>query len=261
MTERIPEEHRAQLRSTLSSSDDVSLLDAVSDVVSPQDGMFRGNGKHNYAVGLSAMRSIRRALERGRPQAAAVHSILDLPCGFGRVLRFLRPAFPAASVHACDILQQGVEFCAAELGAVPAYSRPDLQELHLETRFDLIWCGSLVTHLPAHRTRELLRFFGRHLAPGGTLIFSTHGEFVAAQMRKGEDHGSRQKQVDAALDAYSHDSYGFVANPRQENYGISLTSPACIRTLLNGIDTLQEVDFQPRAWDQHHDLFTLTHCR
>ncbi len=258
MRERIPKEHRARLRASLSDPGEASVLDAVSDAVSPQDGMFRGNGQHYYSVGLSALRCIRRALERMPRQASEIHTILDLPCGFGRVLRFLRHGFPGARVHACDLQREGVDFCAAELGAVAAYSRPELDGLELEARFDLVWCGSLVTHLPAHRTRQLLRFFARHLAPGGALLFSIHGEFVAGRMRTGKDYGSRQEQVQAALDAFSHDAYGFVPNPRQEDYGISLTSPGCIRTELADMGCWEEVDFQPRAWDEHHDVFAVT---
>jgi len=254
----IPEEHRARLRASLSDSRDVALLDAVSDTVSPQDGMFRGNGQHYYSVGLSAMRCIRRALNELPRQASEIHTVLDLPCGFGRVLRFLGHGFPEARIHACDILQEGVDFCVAELGAIAAPSRPELDSLELEVRFDLIWCGSLITHLPAHRTRQLLRFFARHLAPGGALLFSIHGELVAERMRKGKDYGSRQERVQAALNNFSRDAYGFLPNPRQQDYGISLTSPGCIRTELAEIGCWRETYFQERAWDEHHDVFALT---
>ena len=252
---RIPETHRARFRASLSDPGEVSLLDAASDALSPRDGMFRGNGMHYYSVGLSAMRCIRRVLER---TPTTVRTILDLPCGFGRVLRFLGPAFPQAHVHACDILREGVDCCAADLGATAAYSRPDLDHLELGRRFDLIWCGSLVTHLPLHSTRQLLRFSARHLQPGGILLFSTHGEFAAGRVRTGKGYGSSQDHVQSALEAFARDAYGFVPNPRQPGYGISLTSPGCIRAELSEICGLEEVDFQARAWDGHHDVFAVT---
>jgi SAM-dependent methyltransferase len=253
----IPEEHRAQLRATLTDAQEQELLDGVQSVISPEDGMFRGDGRHYYSVGLSALRCVRQALDR-HPRRA-IKTILDLPSGYGRVLRFLRGSFPDAHVHACDILKRGVDFCATELGAVPAYSSPDLDRLDLDARFDLIWCGSLVTHLPEDATFRLLRFFARHLAPGGVLLLSTHGDFAAQRMRAGKDYGSRQDHVDAALRAYEQDTHGFIPNPRQQDYGISLTSPACIRRHLTGTGW-SEIDFQPRGWDNHHDIFAATHA-
>lgn len=258
MRDRIPEEHRARLRSSLSDPREVALLDAVSNAVSPQDGMFRGNGKHYYSVGLSAMRCIRRALQRAPQQTPEVRTVLDLPCGFGRVMRFLRPGFPGARVHACDILQEGVEFCVAELGATAATGCSELDRLQWKERFDLIWCGSLVTHLPQHRTQEMLRFFARHLAPGGVLLFSTHGEWAARRMRTDRDRADRQVPMQAALKTFSQDGYGFIPNPRQQDYGISLTSPGCIRNELAALGCWKEVDFQAHAWDEHHDVFALT---
>ena len=72
--------------------------------------------------------------------------ILDLPCGHGRVMRWLRATFPKASLTACDIDGDGVSFCAETFGARPALSSTDPEDLVLGT-FDLIWCGSLLTHL------------------------------------------------------------------------------------------------------------------
>src|SRR5205085_1205813 len=83
------------------------------------------------------------------------------PCGYGRVLRFLVRRFPDARVTACELLPDAVRFCAATFNAIPAQSAYELDTLTLGARYDLIWCGSLATHLDARRTRELLPFFAR----------------------------------------------------------------------------------------------------
>ena len=51
-----------------------------------------------------------------------VRKILDLPCGYGRVLRMIHAAFPRATIHACNLNKDAVDFCAATFGAIPVYS-------------------------------------------------------------------------------------------------------------------------------------------
>ena len=62
---------------------------------------------------------------------ADVKRILDLPCGHGRVLRYLSAAFPEAEITACDIMREGVDFCASTFGAIPVYSQDDPQQIPL----------------------------------------------------------------------------------------------------------------------------------
>ena len=71
------------------------LLGLIDSRISPHDGMYKGDGDHYFKVGLSAINCIDKAM------AAAGLSepkrVLDLPCGHGRVLRFLVQRFPDAS--------------------------------------------------------------------------------------------------------------------------------------------------------------------
>ncbi len=74
-----------------------------------------------------------------------------MPSGHGRVLRALKAAFPGAHLTACGHRRDGVEFCARVLGATPIVSRENPAEIELEGPYDLIWCGSLLTHMDAAR--------------------------------------------------------------------------------------------------------------
>ena len=67
--------------------------------ISPNDLMYSGSwGAYVYA-GVTAVQCIREVLGRlGRPAPA---SILDLPCGHGRELRFLKLAYPDARIGVC----------------------------------------------------------------------------------------------------------------------------------------------------------------
>ena len=68
-----------------------------------------------------------------------------------------------------------MDFCTAEFNATPVYSQEDIRRVSLDQFFDLIWCGSLFTHLDRDRWPAFLGFFADHLSPGGVLVFTTHG--------------------------------------------------------------------------------------
>ena len=85
-----------------------------------------------------------------------VARILDLPCGHGRVLRFLRREWPGAEIVACDIDPDGAEFCCESFGATSIYAAENPQETPLRGRFDVIWSGSLLTHLDKTRWPSFL---------------------------------------------------------------------------------------------------------
>ncbi|HEY9405201.1 MAG TPA: class I SAM-dependent methyltransferase [Pyrinomonadaceae bacterium] len=230
------------------------LLRQVDSRISPRDTMYTGDGAHYFKVGLSAMGIVEEALRRAN--LAEVGRVLDLPCGHGRVLRFLARRFPRAKFTACDLDRDGVDFCARAFGATPVYSLTDLDALSFDTPFDLIWCGSLITHLDAHATRALFRLFARHLAPGGLLLFSAHGDFVARRMPSGEfDYMLTPAQVETITRRYAETGFGYEDYAGEGGYGVALTSPAWIRARVGEVGGLKEVYFGERVWDAHHDAF------
>src|SRR5262245_10124406 len=91
----------------------------VVRTISPDEEMSRSKwGEPGYhRVGQSALHCIRLSLEAAGKDPAEVRSILDLPSGHGRVLRYLKAAFPDAALTACDLSRDGVDFCAATFGA------------------------------------------------------------------------------------------------------------------------------------------------
>ena len=144
-----------------------------------------GNGSARFFErGQSALGCIEAAIEaadRLLPQevSRSIDRILDMPCGRGRVMRVVSDAFPDAELTACDIDRDAVDFCAEAYGAVPLYSNEDPARIETGAVFDLIWCGSLFSHLDADRWPGFLRFFETHLRPWGLLLFTTSGRFHA----------------------------------------------------------------------------------
>ncbi|MBC7930770.1 MAG: class I SAM-dependent methyltransferase [Rubrivivax sp.] len=236
------------------------LLSKAEGAIHYNDGMYTGDSVRYYRVGLSAIRSIDEAVRRA--SLKDVRNILDLPSGGGRVLRYLPVRFPRARVTACDLQRDAVDFCARTFGATPAYSVPDFDKLFLDARFDLIWCGSLVTHLNQKDIAALLEFFKRHLAPAGLLVFTTMGDHVARERlpRREFDYGLADGQIRAVADEYAQSGFGFAGYPEgsydiSQTCGVTLTSPEWIRGRVRQAGGLSEVYFAARGWDDHQDVF------
>ena len=232
------------------------LLRRAESRIDYEDGMYKGDGAHYFGVGLSALRCIDEAIERAGIEE--VESILDMPCGYGRVMRFLAGRFPGARLTACELDRRAVNFCARRFGAAPAYSSEDLDAVSLGARFDLIWCGSLATHLGAGPTLALLRLFRRHLAPGGLALFTTHGDFVARRLPTRDfDYGLTDEQIAHLTGGYAREGHAYTDYVYAKNYGISLTSPARVREQVALAGGLREVYFKERGWDEHQDVYGL----
>ncbi|HEX8244530.1 MAG TPA: class I SAM-dependent methyltransferase [Longimicrobium sp.] len=216
--------------------------------------MFAGTCEHYFRTGLSAIRCIDEALAAANVRE--VRTILDMPSGYGRVLRFLVRRFPGAEVYASELQVDAVRFCADTFGAKPVFSSPDFDGLSLETRFDLIWCGSLVTHLDAAPTLGLLRFFARQLAPGGLLVFTTLGDYAAGRVLEAPaSYAMPRERASQLADAYARSGHGYVDYPGVDGYGLTLTSPEWVRAVTRQAGGLREVCFSARGWHEHQDVF------
>lgn len=250
-----PSRNKQRLLSDASLSEyQRALLHRVSSRIHYNDGMYDGDGVHYFKVGLSAISCINEALEGAGLKT--VRTILDLPCGCGRVLRFLALRFPEAEITACELERGPVEFCARTFGAQPALSSFDLDQVSLGKQFELIWCGSLVTHLNEQGIGALLSLFRRHLVPGGLLIFTTHGDFVERRIPTRDfDYGLTAEQINRIGNDYPKSGYGFEGYSGEKDYGVSLTSPEWIRARVQELGGLREVYFKERGWDNHQDVF------
>jgi SAM-dependent methyltransferase len=235
---------------------DTAVSSEVMRAISPHDEMFAGNENHYFGVGQSALDCIRTSLQAAHRSPVDVRRILDLPCGHGRVLRFLKAAFPAAEVTACDLVRDGVNYCAATFGAVPVFSHENPDKIPLERNaFDLIWVGSLFTHFDAGHWGTFLRFFRDCLRPGGVLLFSTHGRRAFQMMAEEKQlYGLPGFHRSLVLTNYVKTGFGYANYPGNDIYGISLSSVAWVFKQLAAVNQLRLVHFSESAWDNHHDV-------
>jgi methylase of polypeptide subunit release factors len=70
-----------------------------------------------FTAGLSAISCIDEALQQAGN--TTLNEILDMPSGYGRVLRLLASRFPKARITAFDVIPDAIRFCAETFGATP----------------------------------------------------------------------------------------------------------------------------------------------
>jgi len=227
-------------------------------VISPNDHMWLTGPQYYFSAGLSAIECIKRALATAH---VTPESILDLPCGHGRVCRMLSAAYPAAHLTVCDLDRDGVDFCASEFAAEPLYSNDDLPTIAVGRHFDLIWCGSLFTHLDRDRWPEFLGFFADHLSEDGVLVFTTHGRQPIQWMLNGVyEYGLSRDEQETLMAAYDRHGFGFVS-PANQAFGISLSSVVFVCTQLERFSSIRLIGVHEAGWASHHDVFSCQHLR
>jgi SAM-dependent methyltransferase len=245
----------AEGRRWLSQAD---RMHGVSSEIAPDDEMFLGDRQHYFDAGDSALRCIENTLRSVHHRKENIRRILDLPCGHGRVLRFLRKAFPHARLTACDLNRAGVGFCAQAFGADPVVSAEEVAQIRLGGEFDLIWCGSLLTHLPRVRCAAFLELFREKLSVGGVLIFTLHGRIYEQTLLDGRDRSQlTSEQIAALLAEYRRTGFGYVDYRGVAGYGFSLAHPSFVTSELVATPGWRLVGYHERGWDQRQDVIAL----
>jgi SAM-dependent methyltransferase len=227
---------------------------AVKTEISPNDLMYRSNPDGYFPAGMSALAVIERAMAASG--TAHVGRILDMGCGHGRVLRALATRFAGAELVACDIDRDGVDYCAEHFGARPVYASTDPSALSLAPdSFDLVWCGSLATHLSFGFWTDHLDRLVELLTGSGVLVFSLHGRFVAHRLRtRSVTYGLDELQIRHVLDGFRLTGFGYVDYQPGADYGLSLTAPSWVCRQLEQRRDLRLIGYEETGWNHHQDV-------
>lgn len=109
---------------------------------------------------------------RGRDQRRT--SLLDVACGTGRFVRFLKQAYPRLQVTASDLSDAYLEEARAHVkpyGGI-AFEKAMAEALPFaDQSFDIVTSIYLFHEVPPKVRREIAREFARVLKPGGLLVF------------------------------------------------------------------------------------------
>jgi len=157
--------------------------------------------------------------------------------------------------------RDGVDFCASTFDAEPVYSCDEPEAIPVRKgHYDLVWVGSLFTHLEGPKWERFLKTFRDALRPGGVLVFTTHGSLAHKYMATRAFHYGHD---DAALGelaaAYDRDGFGYVRYPDSDwHYGTSVSRVDWVEARVRAVGGLSLVQQVDHGWDAHQDAYT---CR
>lgn len=217
--------------------------------------------RHYYSIGADAMRLIINALltnSRQPPQ-----SILDFPSGSGRVTRHLRAFFPEARIVASDLYDDHLDFCREAFQIDCQLSRANVSEVDFREKFDLIFCGSLLTHLPEASFLDTINLLGRSLSDSGIALITLHGRFSDHRKATKKSVYVEDQYYEVAAESVRRTGFGYVDYPhnflkghfsKEEGYGIALVRPHWVLRLLEPRTDLRILGYVERGWDNHQDV-------
>jgi SAM-dependent methyltransferase len=225
-------------------------LEVVREIL-PNDAMYEFDPSSYFRIGREALDCIQLALDMA--EVDAPKHILDFASGAGRVMRYLKAAYPEAALTACDYHMFQAEFCERTFGAKAVAGDEDPTKIQLRGPFDLIWCGSHFGHIDRHRWADFLKLFESVASPGGVLVFTTFGRRIVELLRGGESLLNLTEESAAkVLSDYDTSGFGFHTTRFD---GDCVASPSWVCKQLEQVPSLQLLQFREDAW-AYQDVVT-----
>jgi SAM-dependent methyltransferase len=253
----------------------------VDQYISPVDDMLDSDDSknHYFDIGRSALHIISEAiLLSGR---AHFDRILDLPCGGGRITRHLVKFFPDAKIYVDDIVAEKREAVRDQFALEFALCARDFRGA-LDIQFDMIFVGSLFTHLNHTMFRDALNYLIASLSPGGLLIMTTHGRLAATWAASEQRKLGKSRRPKSLLDtlrrkprpvavedvleaiegSYVETGFGYTeyrafTQAYGKSYGATFVTPSWLMQLVQSRADATILGFKERGFANHQDVLTL----
>ncbi len=199
------------------------------------------------ADGWRTMAELVLLLEQAGHPLLHTRSFLEFASGHGRFTRHLVKALGAERVVVSDVVADSVDFARVAFGVEGFVSAAVPEDVRWDKQHDVVFVLSLFSHLPASTWSRWLRRIYDMVAPGGVLVFTTHGE---AAVRK----------QDVSLDA---DGYFFTPSSEStaidaQEYGTTFTSEAFVRArIAEHLPGARLRQFSPQHFWHHQDAFVV----
>ena len=196
---------------------------------------------------------LRRSCAEAGRDWGSIESVLEIGCGYGRIVRELMKFIPAERVSVCDVIDAGARFTAAEFSVrrIPALE----QARPLPgTRFDLVYLLSVYSHLRRDLVIANLRRVAEVLKPGGVVVATVHGEGSAETAERYEQYWLDKSRV---LEGLARTGYYYERYPYYfAEYGLTWFTRSEFEKLV--AETAPELDlvrYHPMDVDGHQDVF------
>lgn len=177
----------------------VKNLSTFVDAISPDDEMYvftrnstdqkEASSYLYFEAGKECFKSIENIILSSGRSLSEIGSYLDFACGYGRVTRFLVQELESSKVWVSDIYKDAVDFQKKYFGVNGFYSETEPSKVNFPMKYEVIYVGSLFSHLPESRFEEWLLTLYNTLEENGILIFSTHGNSLCPPAIKTDPSG------------------------------------------------------------------------
>lgn len=195
--------------------------------ISPQDDIFNFFVGHPssvnplrdyFADGWRTHSELLLLLEAVDQPLLKTPHMLEFASGHGRFTRHLVKALGPSHVTVSDVVPSAVAFATDTFGVPGFLSASVPEEVQWPQQYELVFVLSLFSHLPRATWTRWLQVLRDAVAPGGLLVFSTHGAKAAN------------------FDNVTMDDEGFFFAPSSESnvidaqeYGTTFTSEAFVQ--------------------------------
>lgn len=223
--------------------------------ISGDEWMARGTTPEGYFQrGYNALGILVQEIERAGVRPAR---ILDFGCGHDGVARMLRTQYPQSTIVGQDVSRDWLDWCETHLAIETVQSPDRIVGIRLEPdTYDVIWAGSVFTHIPEQSFDHLLNQVLAALTPGGVTIFITAGHRIRAGFTPGKEPFLDLTAAETALIDHDRDGYGFApyVNGRYPDWGRALTGfPKVFDKLRAAGGRL--ISFQDGGWGRRQDVY------
>lgn len=160
------------------------LSRGLSTAISKNDLMFHYSLLHEkeynrtlwayLSIGFNGLQIVKKIANTYLSERLSSFTLLDFASGHGRISRFLAHEFSPGNIWISDIKPDAVAFQCENFGVKGFVSGPSPMAIIQNQTFDMIFCGSLFSHLPELLFNQWLDALCKWLNPGGVLGFSVH---------------------------------------------------------------------------------------
>ena len=131
-------------------------------------------------------------------------SFLDFGSGYGRVWRFLPFALGKdIDIYTSEVKAEAVAFSEKELGFKGIHHGSQAEIFPTDRQFDVIFAGSIFSHLPEKMLVEWLTKLSEVLNPNGLLLFTPHNTTLNKSIDSNTDIHYTTNSEDAVLNMVS----------------------------------------------------------
>lgn len=205
--------------------------------------------RHYIDGGRNDARQVKAAFDACPPEIGDERpEVLDFAAGYGRVGRHFATVMPEADYTAMDIHVEAVRFNREVLGLDSLVSYADPERVGHERQFDHVFALSFFSHVRREHILPWLNAMHRLVRPGGTVMFTAHGETSLKSSMKAmvmDDDGygmaEHSEQHDLSTDIYVH----------------AVTLKPFMERMIADVPGLELVSYQPGAWWGEQDMYVL----